>query len=118
MNYQNKGHDTNPNRQQTYMHPNTYNSRENKPQPQQNAPWLSQFSSDQYKQYQSYQKTNPQEIRKDTINSRMSGHHTTHPQMICSVHPNVSLVFRLQNSILYCGCCCCFGDDGRDHTSW
>ena len=81
MNYQNKGYDTNPNRQQTYMHPNTYNSRENKPQPQQNAPWLSQFSSDQYKQYQSYQQTNPQEIRRDTINTRMSGHHTNHPQM-------------------------------------
>ena len=82
-------YDRNPNRQQTYQHPNTYNARVNKPsQPQHKAPWASQFSNDQYKQYQSYQKTNPQEIRKDTINSRMSGHHTTHPQMKQPSHSN------------------------------
>ena len=46
MSYQNynqqnnqQKYDTNPNRQQTYQHPNTYNARVNKPQqPQQNAP--------------------------------------------------------------------------------
>ena len=61
MNYQNNQYtyDRNPNRQQTYQHPNTYNARVNRPQQyeqQQNATWASQFSNDQYKQYQSYQR--------------------------------------------------------------
>jgi len=47
----------------------------------QNAPWNSQFTNDQYKNYQTYQKTNPQEIKKDTINSRLHGHGAHHPQM-------------------------------------
>ena len=109
MNYQNnqsnqyynrRKYDTNPNRQQTYQHPNTYNARVNRPsQPQQNAPWASQFSSDQYKQYQSYQKTNPQEIRKDTINSRMSGHRTNHPQMRQQSHQYVPRLQTLNNQM-------------------
>ena len=102
MSYQNNRHtyDTNPNRQQSYQHPNTYNVRVNRPrQPQQNAPWASQFNSDQYKQYQSYQKTNPQEIRKDTINSRMSGHHTNHPQMIKQSHQYVPRLQTLNNQM-------------------
>lgn len=95
-----RNYDTNPNRQQTYQHPNTYNARVNRPsQSQQNAPWASQFSSDQYKQYQSYQKTNPQEIRKDTINSRMSGHHTNHPQMRQQSHQYVPRLQTLNNQI-------------------
>ena len=99
MNTMNNRYDTNPNRQQTYRHPNTYNSRANRPKAQQNAPWQSQFRSDQYKQYQSYQKTNPQEIRKDTINSRMSGHHTTHPQMKQQSHQYVPRLQTLNNQM-------------------
>ena len=112
MNYQNQNknqnqnqnhqrkYDTNPNRQQTYQHPNTYNARVNKPrQPQHNAPWASQFRSDQYKQYQSYKKTNPQEIRKDTINSRMSGHHTSHPQMRQQSHQYVPRLQTMNNQM-------------------
>ena len=102
MNYANNfsGYDTNPNRQQVYQHPNTYSARVNKqPQQQQNARWLSQFNSDQYKQYQSYQKTNPQEIRKDTINSRMSGHHTNHPQMRQQSHQYVPRLQTLNNQM-------------------
>lgn len=108
MNYQNQNqnqnhqrkYDTNPNRQQTYQHSNTYNARVNKPrQPQHNAPWASQFRSDQYKQCQSYQKTNPQEIRKDTINSRMSGHHTNHPQMRQQSHQYVPRLQTMNNQM-------------------
>jgi len=102
QNIQNKSvrYDRNPNRQQTYQHPNTYNARVNKPsQPQQNAPWASQFSNDQYKQYQSYQKINPQEIRKDTINSRMSGHNTNHPQMRQKSHLYVPRLQTLNNQM-------------------
>ena len=86
--------DNNPNRQEAVQHPNTYNSRMHKPQQsQQNATWVSQFSNDQYKQYQSYQKTNPQEIKKDTINSRINGHSTQHPQ---ATHQNCQYIPRLQ----------------------
>ena len=99
MNTNSNRYDTNPNRQQTYKHPNTYNSRANRPQSQQNAPWQSQFRSDQYKQYQSYQKTNPQEIRKDTINSRISGHNTNHPQMRQQSHLYVPRLQTLNNQM-------------------
>ena len=93
-------YDSNPNRQRSYQHPNTYNSRVNKPtQSIQSAPWASQFNSDQYKQYQSYQQTNPQEIRKDTINSRISGHHTSHPQMRQKSHQYVPRLQTLNNEI-------------------
>jgi hypothetical protein len=93
-------YDSNPNRQRSYQHPNTYKSRVNKPnQSMRNAPWASQFNSDQYKQYQSYQQTNPQEIQKDTINSRISGHHTSHPQMRQKSHQYVPRLQTLNNEI-------------------
>ena len=95
----NNHYDMNPNRQQTYRHPNTYNSRVKQPKTQKNAPWENQFSSDQYKQYQNYQKTNPQEIRKDIINNRLSGHNQTHPQIRQDRHQYIPRLQTLNNEM-------------------
>jgi len=72
--------DTNPYRQESLQHSNTYSSQTKRPMNQSNAPWQSQFQNNQYENYQTYQQSHqqikPTKHKHDVANFRVNNRST------------------------------------------